>query len=188
MKKKKRRMVPIIIFILIFIIINIILYCVGWYNEMVSGNQIIGSFTTGWNPSDTDGTYNDTEHSQISIGAYFRTFSGVKVKYHIIAEMNAGTAELVVFDVTEKGLACRDREQLEVAYEQVVENSGEFDVDLSGLPENRIYLITVFENEDTDYTMELEGTYEIKRWMYLYDRYFAKFPFVSIKYDPGEVK
>lgn len=184
---KKKFFLSIIGVIAFILLINIILIGTGWYNEMVSGQGEIGGFTTAWDPSYSGGEQDHTDHGVITIGCHFRTISGTKIQYHINAEIVSGTADVVVYDITDTDLDNHKTDQLTVAYSKTIQESGIIDIDLSELPIDRTYIITVFENAGSDFYVELRGDYQLKRWMYLHDKYLARLPFIHILYDPAEL-
>lgn len=189
---KKKVSISVIGALGLLCIANVILVLVGWYDTKIEISA--DGFTTGWDSSYTGTEDDNTDHKEISISHYWRTFEGLSVWYEVNAMMQEGSADLVVYDVTEEFETHAtsgkkwQTEGLTVAYSETITETGNHKVDLSNLQTDRIYLITVFENKGSNYTMELQRHYTIKRWMYLHDKYLTILPFVEPAYDPTTIE
>lgn len=183
---KKRALISVLSIGVLILLAQVLLTVSGWYSEMVPWHQKMGGFSTGWDPSFSGGEHDHTDHKEITIGNNFYTIPDTEIQYHINATVNKGTADVMVYDITDAGLGVQETDKLELVYSTRIEESGIFDLDLSELPENRIYLITVFENEGSDFYLETYGSFRLKRWMYIHDRYLSMLPFVDARYNPEE--
>ncbi len=187
---KKKVSIAVISVLVLLCVVHGILTLTGWYEEAV---EISGpGFTAGWDSSYAETEDDNTDHKEVSIANYFRMFEGLSMYYKVNAVMHEGTADLVVYDVTEEFETFtsgerRQTEGLTIAYSETITENGIHKVDLSNLRKDRIYMITVFENEGSNFTMELQSYYTIQRWMYLHDKYLTILPLIEPTYDPNEV-
>lgn len=152
MKKKILWMIAILL--LFALVIHIILYKTNWYSEMVDGKNKNG-FTSGWDDSYKGSEYDNTDHQSISISNSFRTFDGLDMRYRVSMQINRGSLDIAVFDITEFGNQAYNMsaKELDMVFSETYSESGDYELDFNDLPDNRIYLLTVFENKGSIFSI-----------------------------------
>jgi predicted nucleic acid-binding Zn-ribbon protein len=156
----------------------------GWYKEMVWGKSESG-FTASYSPADENEMFDYTNRDTVCIDNRWRSFEGVKVRYKISADIKQDKFDVVVYDITDvKFESIRSTEDLNIVYTQTIDSSGTYELDMSRLPNDKWYSLTIYCEEESDFFVEVTCDWDVERWMYLHDKYLTKLPFVEIKYNP----
>ncbi len=185
---KKRTCQVIIIFLGIIVLTQLYLITSGWYQEQVP-IMVQSGMTSGWDPSYAETKDDNTSHEKLgSVGLFFWTFSDAHVKYELEATVKQGSFDVIVHDITEAGLRHDTTAGLEEVYHETFSKTGNYEIDLSNLPLDRMYFISIYENPDCSFTAEMMSDATICRWMLMHDNYLTNLPFVEEKYDPFTVR
>lgn len=181
---KKKSCLILGILLVVFVAINVCLYMSGWYNEMVWGKSKSG-FTTSYSPTDVDEMFDHTNRDIICIDDRWRALDGIKMRCQVSANIKKGKFDIVIYDITDVDYqSLQSTESLSIVYKKTIEKNGLHELDLSKLPEGKCYCLTVYCEEESDFYTEVTCDWDMERWMYLYDKYLTKLPFVEEKYNP----
>lgn len=181
--KKKYYWIPIIL-VAAVVVINLGLYLSGWYQDMVWGKSESG-FTTGYSPEDTNEMFDLTNRDIICMDNRWRTFDGLKLRYKISADIKESNFDVVVYDITDiQSPNIESTKGLDIVYTKTIDASGTYELDLSQLPVDKRYCLTVYCEKESDFSVDVKCDWDVERWMYLHDKYLAVLPFVETKYDP----